>query len=272
MHANDHITFIISCLDGKAHEWLDPYLEQDVVHSTLVVWLHDVDLFWVEFNSQWNVQNEESNCSKLPNLVQTKTFQEYHKDFQTYFQGLSYNDDALCNMLYDGISIKIKRMMVAQNFDHSTIMSNTLAAKALEIKSHQEPFNLQNKSSSSHMTGKSTLKSDSKLSTATLGVPGNKLSVGDYVYVVQDGKAVKGNITKVGKNNKGKEAPTVQWNDGTTSFTKFKSLKLDNFPSEPSSSSYTPPAPSKASTSSSGPAPMDLDTAGSSKKLLICHN
>ncbi|KDN33951.1 hypothetical protein RSAG8_12962, partial [Rhizoctonia solani AG-8 WAC10335] len=34
--ADDHIAFIILCLDGKAHEWLDPYLEQDVVHSTPV--------------------------------------------------------------------------------------------------------------------------------------------------------------------------------------------------------------------------------------------
>ncbi|KDN43890.1 hypothetical protein RSAG8_05883, partial [Rhizoctonia solani AG-8 WAC10335] len=266
------IAFIISCLDGKAHKWLDPYLEQDVVHSTPVVWLHDVNLFWMEFNARWNVQNKkESNCSKLRNLVQTKMFQEYHKDFQTYSQGLSYNDDALRDMLYDGISVKIKRMMVTQNFNHSTVTSNTLAAKALEIESHLEAFNLQNKSST-HATGKSTSKGDSKSSMATPGAPGNKLSVGDYVYVVRDGKAVKGKITKVSKNNKGKEAPTVQWNDGTTSFTKFKSLKLDNFPSESSSSTYTPPAPSKASTSSSGPTPMDLDAAGSSKKPLICHN
>ncbi|KDN35596.1 hypothetical protein RSAG8_11458, partial [Rhizoctonia solani AG-8 WAC10335] len=256
----------------KAHEWLNPYLEQDVVHSTLVVWLHDVNLFWTEFDARWNVQNKkESNRSKLWNLVQTKTFQEYHKDFQTYSQGLSYNDDALCDMLYDGISIEIKRMMVTQNFDHSTITSNTLVAKALEIESRLEAFNLQNKTSS-HTTGKSTLKGNSKSSTATLGAPGNKLSVGDYVYVVRDGKAIKGKITKVGKNNKGKEAPTIQWNDGTMSFAKFKSLKLDNFPSESSTSMYTPPAPSKASTLSSGPTPMDLDTAGSSKKPLICHN
>ncbi|KDN34720.1 hypothetical protein RSAG8_12194, partial [Rhizoctonia solani AG-8 WAC10335] len=267
--ADDHIAFIISCLDGKAHEWLDPYLEQDVVHSTPVAWLHDVNMFWTEFNARWNVQNKkESNRGKLQNLVQTKTFQEYHKDFQTYSQGLSYNDDALRDMLYDGITVEIKKMMVAQNFDHSTVTCNTLAAKALEIESRLEAFNLQNKS---HTTGKSTSKGDSKSSTATLGAPGNKLSVGDDVYVIRDGKAVKGKITKVGKNNKGKEAPTVQWNDGTTSFAKFKSLKLDNFPSEPSSS-YTPPAPSKASTSSSGPTPMDLDAAGSSKKPLICHN
>ncbi|KDN35611.1 hypothetical protein RSAG8_11440, partial [Rhizoctonia solani AG-8 WAC10335] len=205
-------------------------------------------------------------------MVQTKTFQEYHKDFQTYSQGLSYNDDALHNMLYDGISIKIKRMMVAQNFDHSTITSNTLAAKALEIESCLEAFNLQNKTSS-HVTGKSTSKGNSKLSTATPGAPGNKLSVGDYVYVIQDGKAIKGKITKVGKNNKGKEAPTIQWNHRTTSFAKFKSPKLDNFPSEPSSSStYTPLAPTKASTLYSGLPPMDLDAAGSSKKPLICHN
>jgi hypothetical protein len=33
---NEQIAFIISCLDGKAHEWLEPYLEQDVVQNVSV--------------------------------------------------------------------------------------------------------------------------------------------------------------------------------------------------------------------------------------------
>jgi hypothetical protein len=34
------IAFIISCLDGKAYDWLDPYREQDFVHGQPVAWLH----------------------------------------------------------------------------------------------------------------------------------------------------------------------------------------------------------------------------------------
>jgi hypothetical protein len=52
------ITFIISCLDGKAYDCLDPYREQDFVHGQPVAWLHDIDAFWEQFNLRWNVQNK----------------------------------------------------------------------------------------------------------------------------------------------------------------------------------------------------------------------
>ena len=43
---DEQIAYIISCLDGKAHEWLEPYLEQDVVAGSAVAWLHDMTGFW----------------------------------------------------------------------------------------------------------------------------------------------------------------------------------------------------------------------------------
>ncbi|KDN38103.1 hypothetical protein RSAG8_09699, partial [Rhizoctonia solani AG-8 WAC10335] len=203
---DEQIAYIQSCLEGKASEWLDPYQEQDVVLGSPVSWLHNVTDFWTEFNSHWNVQNKkENNRGKLRQLTQTKSIQEYHKDFQTYSQGIGYNDTSLRDMFYDGLAIKIKETMVLQDYDHTT------------------------------------------------------LTVGDDVYMMKDNKAVKGKITKMGKNSKGKSTPTVKWDDGTTSDVKFKALKKDNYPSSPGPN---PVPPSKPSSSSQGPGPMDLDSAG----------
>ena len=140
-------------------------------------------------------------------------------------------------------------------------------AKALQINSCLDAFKVQNKATSSN-TG-SNSKIGNKLSTATLGVPGNKLSIGDHVYQLKGNKAVKGKIVKVGKNAKGKETLMVQWDDGTSSAVKFKSLKLDSYPSL-----GTTPSPVPKPSSLSGPVPMDLDSAttGKSKGVFTCHN
>ncbi|KDN40722.1 hypothetical protein RSAG8_07897, partial [Rhizoctonia solani AG-8 WAC10335] len=140
------IAYIQSCLEGKASEWLDPYQEQDVVIGTLVPWLHNVTDFWTEFNSRWNVQNKkENNRGKLHQLTQTKSVQEYHKDFQTYSQGIGYNDTSLRDMFYDGLAIKIKETMVLQDYDHTMVTFPELAARAMLIESRLDAFKVQNK-------------------------------------------------------------------------------------------------------------------------------
>ena len=111
-------------------------------------------------------------------------------------------------MFYDGLSIKIKEMMVSQDWDHTGVADhNAVATKALAIESRLEAFKNQNKASSG---SKADSSSKGKSLTASTGAPGKKLTVGDYVYVVRDGKAVKGKIISAGKNAKGKDAPTVQ--------------------------------------------------------------
>ncbi|KDN33947.1 hypothetical protein RSAG8_12958, partial [Rhizoctonia solani AG-8 WAC10335] len=253
---DEQIAYIQSCLEGKASEWLDPYQEQDVVLGSPVAWLHNVTDFWTEFNSRWNVQNKkENNRGKLRQLTQTKSVQEYHKDFQTYSQGLGYNDISLRDMFYDGLAIKIKEIMVLQDYDHTMVTFAELAARAMLIESRLDAFKAQNKTAS-------TSKSEGKSSTASSGSPGTKLTVGDDVYMMKDNKVVKGKITKMGKNSKGKSTPTVKWDDSTTSDVKFKALKKDNYPS---STSPNPVPPSKPSSSSQGPGPMDLDSAEASK-------
>ncbi|KAF8753873.1 hypothetical protein RHS01_06858 [Rhizoctonia solani] len=250
-------------LRGKAHEWLEPYLEEDVVNNHPVAWLHSINGFWLQFNARWNVQNKTENYrAKFKTLKQTKSVQDYYKDFQTYSQNLGYNDISLRDFFYDGLSLKIKEMLMAQDYDHnaSNVSLENLADKALKIDQRLEQFQAQHKG----QTNSSGSKSGTTLSTGALGnVTRDKLTVGDKVYMIgPDGKARKGTISKIGKNAKGMSIPTVKWNDGTVVESSFKSLKKDSHPVDPS--------PVQPKSSNSGPSPMDLDSAGKGKKPIVC--
>ncbi|EUC55563.1 retrotransposon gag protein, partial [Rhizoctonia solani AG-3 Rhs1AP] len=263
--ADEQIAFIISYLDGAARDWLDPFQEQDEVLGNTIGWLHDVNLFWDQFNSRWNVQNRTENFrTKFMALRQnTGSVQDYWKDFQTYSQGLGYNDAALRDTFYSGLNVKAKETLMLQNYTHTSGSLQDLAAKALENDERLREFQKANKSalggaSSSGTKGSST-------STAAQGAPRDKLTVGEKVYQLgSDGKAKKGTIVKIGKNKKGLSVPTVKWNDGTEEVTQFKGLKKDEHPVP-----NPTPRPPK-----SGPTPMDLDGAGSSKKgkSVVCSN
>jgi hypothetical protein len=260
------IAFIISCLDGKAYDWLDPYREQDFVHGQPVTWLHDIDAFWEQFNLHWNVQNKtEDYRVKFRALKQgSKSAQEYYKDFQTYSQSLGYNGTALWDFFYDSLSVKIKEMLMAQDFDHSdaSVTLEVLAAKTLKIDQQLSEFEAMNKGSSGSTSG---TKSGATSSTAAQGGPRDKLSVGDAVYMIgTDGKAKKGTIKKIDRNDKGAATPTVKWKDGTTSTATFKQIKKDNMPDivVAPNPSTKPSKPSDA---------MDLDAAGKGKKPVVCN-
>jgi hypothetical protein len=102
----ERVTFIISYLEGTAHEWLQPYLEEDLFSNNpgQIIWLHNSTLFWDKFNKRWGVINHTENyCLKLRNLTQKKSVQDYLKDFQTYSAGLAYGDEALRDMFYDSL-------------------------------------------------------------------------------------------------------------------------------------------------------------------------
>jgi hypothetical protein len=270
---DEQIAFIISCLEGKAHEWLEPYLEQDIVSGTPVTWLHDLTGFWEQFNARWNVSNKTENFrAKFRALKHTKSVQEYFKDFQMYSQTLGYNDVSLRDFFYDGLSVKIKEMLMAQDFDHgdASVTLQTLADKALKIDQRLEAFQAQNKTSSSSSTSTTTTKLVTSPSTAApTGNARDKLTVGEKVYTIgSDGKAKKGTIQAIGKNSKGAATPTVKWNDGSSGESAFKSLKKDAHPVTSSTTSTK----TTSTSSNTGPTPMDLDAAGKGKKPLVCHN
>ncbi|GAB1527739.1 hypothetical protein RhiTH_010927 [Rhizoctonia solani] len=270
---DEQIAFIISCLDGKAHEWLEPYLEEDVVKGNPVSWLHNLDAFWLQFNARWNVQNRTENFrAKLRTLKQTKGVQDYYKDFQTYSQGLGYNDPSLRDMFYDGLSHKIKETLMVQDYDHAdaSVTLATLAEKALKVDQRLEQFAAQHKGSSSS-SNQSGSKSSTSTSAAAQGAPRDKLSVGEQVYAIVDGKAKKGVLQKIGQNAKGIAVPIVKWNDGTTMDVTFKTIKKDNHPATATSTPAPKASSSSSSSRNSGPSPMDLDSASSKgKKPIIC--
>src|SRR5881394_3399672 len=177
-------------------------------------------------------QKTENFRAKFKALRQTKSVQEYYKDFQTYSQNLGYNDVSLRDFFYDGLTVKIKEIMMTQDFDHSsaTVTLQSLADHALKIDQRLEAFQAQNKGSSSHASGSSSgTKSGASTSTAApTGSAREKLSVGEKVYMLgSDGKARKGTISAIKKNEKGLNVPTVKWNDGKAEEAQFKALKKD---------------------------------------------
>jgi hypothetical protein len=102
-------------LEGVAHEWLQPYLKEDLFSNNprQVIWLHHSTLFWDEFNKRWGVINHTENYHlKVRNLTQKELVQDYLKDFQTYSAALAYGDEALRDMFYDGLRCESKDMML----------------------------------------------------------------------------------------------------------------------------------------------------------------
>jgi hypothetical protein len=85
-----------------------------------------------------------------------------------------------------------------------------------------------------------------------------------------DGKAKKGKITSISRDNFSKVNPVVQWNGSSDKIRiPFSSLKKDSHPQN--SSNPNPPAPKN---DDKGPAPMDIDAtaAGTGKGKLVCNN
>ncbi|QRV84564.1 Zinc finger, CCHC-type [Ceratobasidium sp. AG-Ba] len=72
-----------------------------------------------------------------------------------------------------------------------------------------------------------------------------------------DGRAVKGKIESIGRNNRGQIVPNVKWaGQNSTVQVPFPALKKDNRPS--TGTSRAPPPP-PALAKGKGPGPMELD-------------
>jgi hypothetical protein len=157
-----------------------------------------------------------------------------------------------------------KEMLMAQDFDHSdtSVTLEVLAAKTLKSDQRLSEFVAMNKGSSGSTSG---TKAGATSSTAAQDGPRDKLSVGDAVYMIgTDGRAKKGTIKKIDRNDKGAATPTVKWKDGTMSMATFKEIKKDNMPDIV----VAPNPPTKPSKPSDA---MDLDATGKGKKPIVCN-
>ncbi|QRV99065.1 Retrotransposon gag protein [Ceratobasidium sp. AG-Ba] len=223
--------------------------QQEIMHGN-VAWLRNWTTFWAEFDKQFGETDRAEKARKIiRSLKQTKSVQEYLRDFQACATYLRYNDEVLRDMFYDGLNESIKAHMLAQLFDPQDAATTfqDVADRALEIDLRVEAYNSQaNKS----------FKSESKGQTSSQ-TGREKLSTGDAVYMIgTDGRAVKGKIESIGRNARGQVTPNVKWaGQNTTVQVLFPALKKDDRPMTGTSRAPPPPPLAKGK----GPGPMELD-------------
>ncbi|QRV84431.1 Retrotransposon gag protein [Ceratobasidium sp. AG-Ba] len=230
---DDKIAFIISYLDGKASEWIEPHMEHDILRQA-VPWLHDA-------------------LKKLKSLKQKSSVQDYVTEFQSLAAYVNYDDLALRDMFYEGLKDEIKMAMLSQLFDvkDNSTTGQMVVDRALLIDQHLEQF-----------SGRSIFEKNTSSSKDRAPAPTNntreKLSSGDAVYMIgTDGRAVKGKIESIGRNNRGQVVPNVKWaGQNSTVQVPFPALKKDD---RPMSGVTRAPPPPPVLTKGKGPGPMELD-------------
>ncbi|QRV96356.1 Transposon Ty3-I Gag-Pol polyprotein [Ceratobasidium sp. AG-Ba] len=199
-HTNEQkLAFITSYLEGTALEWVNAFEEQRYINNIAVPWLSDLAQFWTEFGRRYgDVNRSENHRALLRKLKQNKMVQEYVTQFNLYASGLGYNDAALRDQSYDGLSDEIRNSMIAQNYDPTAHSATEVADRAFEIDRHLISFG--GKKSSNASTNKSS-NSSTKTSATTSNNPSTqeRFSRNDRVYMIgTDGRAKKGQITKIG--------------------------------------------------------------------------
>ncbi|QRV98728.1 Zinc finger, CCHC-type [Ceratobasidium sp. AG-Ba] len=156
-------------------------------------------------------------------------------------------------MFYEGLKDEIKMAMLSQTSDvkDSATTGQMVVDRALLIDQHLEQFLgrsiFENKNSSSN-----------NRVTAPVNPSREKLSSGDAVYMIgTDGRAVKGKIESIGRNNRGQVVPNVKWaGQNSTVQVPFPALKKDD---QPSTGTSRAPPPPPALAKGKGPGPMELD-------------
>ncbi|KAG9074567.1 hypothetical protein FS749_013849 [Ceratobasidium sp. UAMH 11750] len=176
-------------------------------------------------------------------------------------------------MFYDGLKDEIKSAMVVQLFDYDTATTTFahVANCALEINQCLEAPKPRMSASS---IPKPSTSSTSNPTTV-------HFAVNNYVYMTNtDRQVVKGQIKLIKKDVQGHAKPMVLWNGQKEPISApFLALKKDNSParSSPTFMPITPPSSSRSTTTTttkttSGPVPMDLDSANQSCPPFTCHN
>ncbi|QRW03188.1 Retrotransposon gag protein [Ceratobasidium sp. AG-Ba] len=250
---DDKIAFIISYLDGKASEWIEPHMEHDVLRQA-VPWLHNVNLFWAEFEKRFGeIDRATKALKKLKSLKQKSSVQDYVTEFQSLAAYVNYDDLALRDMFYEGLKDEIKMAMLSQLFDvkDSATTGQMVVDRALLIDQHLEQF-----AGRSIFENKNSSTSNNRANTTAQ--TREKLSSGDAVYMIgTDGRAVKGKIESIGRNSRGQVVPNVKWTgQSSTVQVPFPALKKDDRPAL-GTSRAPPPPPALAK--GKGPGPMELD-------------
>ncbi|QRV99281.1 hypothetical protein RhiJN_27300 [Ceratobasidium sp. AG-Ba] len=215
---DDKIAFIISYLDGKASEWIEPHMEHDVLRQ-----------------------------------AQKSSVQDYVTEFQSLAAYVNYDDLALRDMFYEGLKDEIKMAMLSQLFDvkDNATTGQMVVDRALLIDQHLEQF-----AGRSIFENKNSSASNNRATTTA--PTREKLSSGDAVYMIgTDGRAVKGKIESIGRNSRGQVVPNVKWtSQSSTVQVPFPALKKDDRPTA-GTSRVPPPPPGLAKGKGPGPMELD---------------
>ncbi|QRW02580.1 hypothetical protein RhiLY_01579 [Ceratobasidium sp. AG-Ba] len=227
---DNKIAFIISYLDGKASEWIEPHMEHDVLRQAVPC------------------------LKKLKSLKQKAAVQDYVTEFQSLAAYVNYNDLALRDMFYEGLKDEIKMAMLSQLFNvkDDATTGQMVVDRALLIDQHLEQF------SDCYIFQTKTTSSSKDRNPGPANPTREKLATGDAVYMIgTDSRAVKGKIKSIGRNNRGQVVPNVKWaGQNSTVQVPFPALKKDD---RPTSGVACAPPPPPALTKGKGPGPMELD-------------
>ncbi|KAB5587571.1 Transposon Tf2-12 polyprotein [Ceratobasidium theobromae] len=198
------IVFIMSYLEGAAHDWLWPFLEEQL-SGNIPLALRSLPEFWAEFDKRFGDINRVENYRlKLQVLKQNKSVQDYLREFQTFSAPLGYGDLAKRDMFYDGLHNDIKEVMLVRGFRHADPQNSfaNVANLALEIDISLDSFkpNRYSKNITPPTTTKITsLGGENTRAPSNTSNRQEKYSKGDAVYMIgSDGRAVKGKITNIG--------------------------------------------------------------------------
>ncbi|CEL61126.1 hypothetical protein RSOLAG1IB_09777 [Rhizoctonia solani AG-1 IB] len=259
----DQINWVCQYLEGAALEWIQPYREQFFIKKEPVPFLEDTQAFWAEFSKHFvdNNRNEKYRL-KWNNLKQTKSVQEYVKDFQQYSVVLDYSNSILRDKFYDGLKKEIKDTMLSTMFNWRNSLAQQVYDKAEEINNHLEAYKSTtpaHSTSHSHSTSSSTARANTSTTGYNpLSTPQTRLSIGNPVYMIDPTtrRAKKGVIESIGRSPQG-NMPNVKWSGESKAVQiPFPSLKKDE---KPILNSAPAPAPKP---DNKGPGPMDLDGRG----------
>ncbi|CCO34135.1 hypothetical protein BN14_08227 [Rhizoctonia solani AG-1 IB] len=267
----DQINWVCQYLEGAALKWIQPYQEHFFLWKELVPFLEDTKAFWAEFSKHF----VDNNCDKKyrlkwNNLKQTKSVQEYIKDFQQHSVVLNYSDSILRNKFYDGLKKENKDMMLSTMFNWQNSTAQQVYDKAKEIDNHLEAYKSTtplHSTTHSPSTSSSTAHTNSSNSSSnSTSAPCTHLSIGNPVYMIDPTTchAKKGVIESIGRGPQA-NMPNVKWSrENKAVQIPFPSLKKDEKPILNSA-----PVP-VSQPDNKGPSPMDLDGRGIG--LVTCNN
>jgi hypothetical protein len=136
----EKIHLAISCLEGKAYEWVEAYIDKEPPPA----WLSNFDLFAAKLTNRFSRPCRPYNASAhLKSLKQTDSVAEYANEFHQAADGLGWNDPPLMDQFYCGLkdAVKSELLKVAPQTDLESFIQMAINADDyLQKQALGEPY------------------------------------------------------------------------------------------------------------------------------------